>query len=204
MAVLSECFLFSICYLALLQTSSETHQYNDSGQSYAEEPVVDLADLPFKLVKTGYDDNNLKSRRVCKDACERDVTITLLRKEIECALESLKEVQDEIARLHAEKKEMSMSEKQSQRSIECFTTQILSLQAAMIHFEEQSKVKLDVLSHKLGDLEKTLKEAGSHWNQTKEVILFKIKHNVQCETTLAVFVLFHSLKENFLASLYHS
>ncbi|QHN82219.1 phragmoplast orienting kinesin 2 isoform [Arachis hypogaea] len=147
--------------------SSETHQYNNSGQSYAKERVGHLADLPSELVtKSGHD--NQKSRRVCKDACERDVTITLLRKEIECALESLKQVQDEMARLHAEKKEMSISEKQSRQSVECLKTQILSLQATMINFEEHSKAKLDILNHKLRDLENSMKEAGSHWNRTKE------------------------------------
>ncbi|XP_015944937.1 kinesin-like protein KIN-12D isoform X1 [Arachis duranensis] len=147
--------------------SSETHRYNNSGQSYAKERLGHLADLPSELVtKSGHD--NQKSRRVCKDACERDVTITLLRKEIECALESLKQVQDEMARLHAEKKEMSMSEKQSRQSVECLKTQILSLQATMINFEEHSKAKLDILNHKLRDLENSMKEAGSHWNRTKE------------------------------------
>lgn len=146
--------------LFFLQTSSETHHQIDG-----------MADSTFKLANSGYGKKDCKSRNVSKDAQERDVTITLLRKEIECALESLKEVQDEIAKLHAEKKEMSICEKQSRESIKGLTTQILALQAAMGHFEEQSKVKVKALSCKLINLETTLKEATSHWNQTKEVIL---------------------------------
>lgn len=165
-----EWFLFSICILALLQTSSETHHNNDLDPLSVHEPIIDLADLPSKLVKSGYDNKDQKSRRVFKEACERDVTIALLRKEIECALESLKEVQDEMARLREEKKEMSMSVMQSQQSMECLTTQVLALQADMSHFEEQSKVKIEVLSRKFRDLEKTLKEASNHWYQRKEVI----------------------------------
>lgn len=138
--------------LALSQTSSETHKNNDSNP-----------------LSVGYDTKDPKSRRDCKDVHERDATIALLRKEIECALESLKEVEYEMARLHEDKKEMSMCEKKSRQSIECLTSQILFLQEAMSHFEEQSKVKIEVLSHKLRDLEKPLKEAGSHWYQRKEV-----------------------------------
>lgn len=154
----------------LLQITSETHQNSDSDPHSVEEPIVDMADLSFKLAKSEYDMKDQKSKRVCKDARERDVTITLLRKEIECALESLKQVQDEMAKLHEEKKEMSMCEMQSRQSIKCLTTQILALQAAMRHFEELSKGKVEVLSHKLRNLEKPLKEAVSHWYQTKEVI----------------------------------
>ncbi|XP_040862664.1 kinesin-like protein KIN-12D [Glycine max] len=153
-------------------TSSETHQNSDSDPLSVEEHIVDLTDL--QLVKSGYDTKDLKSRKVGKNVLERDATIRLLRKEIECALESLKEVQYEMARLHEEKKEMSVSEKKSRQSIECLTNQILFLQEAMYHFEEKSKVKIDVLSHKLRGLEKPLKEASSHWYQRKETLELEV------------------------------
>jgi len=153
--------------MAFLQNCSETYTNNDSDPHSVEEPIVDQADLD----KCGYYMNDSKSRRVSKDVHERDVTISLLRKEIECALESLKEVQYEMARLHEEKKEMSLCEMKSQQSIECLTKQILFLQEAMNHFEEKSKLKIEVLSQKLRNLEKPLKEASSHWYQKKEVIL---------------------------------
>ncbi|CAI8618378.1 unnamed protein product [Vicia faba] len=145
------------------RTSSETHHQ-----------IAEMADLSFKLANSGYDKKNRKARNVSKDACERDVTITLLRKEIESALESLKEVHAEIAKLHEEKKGMSICEKQSRDSIKCLTTQILALQAAVGHFEEQSEVKVEVLSKKLRNLEKTLKEAMSYWNQTKESLELEV------------------------------
>lgn len=157
--------------MSLLQICSETHISSDSDPHSVEEPIVDQADLPFNLDKCGYYINDSKSRRVSSDVHERDVTISLLRKEIECALESLKEVQYEMARLRAEKKEMSMCEMKSQQSIECLTKQILFLQEAMNHFEEKSKDKIEVLRQKLRNLEKPLKEASSHWHQKKEVIL---------------------------------
>lgn len=155
----------------MLQTSFEKRQNRDSDQLSVEEPTVDMADSPFRLEKSGNDKKEHKLRIAGKDARQRDVTITLLRKEIECALESLKDVQDEMAKLQEEKKEMSMRGKESQESIKCLTTQALSLQAAMRHFEEQSKVKVEVLSGKLRNLDKPLKDAVSHWCQMKEVIL---------------------------------
>ncbi|CAL5213205.1 unnamed protein product [Lathyrus oleraceus] len=145
------------------RTSSETHHQ-----------IAEMAELSFKLANSGYEKKDRKAQNVSKDACERDATITLLRKEIESALESLKEVQDEIAKLHEEKKEMSICEKQSRDSIKCLTTQILSLQAAMGHFEEKSEVKVEVLSCKLRNLEKTLKEAMSNWNQMKELLELEV------------------------------
>ncbi|CAL0331344.1 unnamed protein product [Lupinus luteus] len=151
------------------RTSFETNQNNVLDPRPVEEPIVDLGDLPSKL-----DKKDQKSRRLFHDACERDFTITLLKKEIECALESLKEVQDEMTRLHDEKKEMSMSVKKSRESIECLTNQILALQAAMSHFEEQSHVKIEILSQKFRYLEKTLKEAGSHWYKTKESLELEV------------------------------
>ncbi|KAE9607258.1 putative plus-end-directed kinesin ATPase transcription factor bZIP family [Lupinus albus] len=149
--------------------SFETNQNNVLEPHPVEEPIVDLADLPSKL-----DKKDPKSKRLFHDACERDFTITLLKKEIECALESLKEVQDEMTRLRDEKKEMSMSVTKSQESIQCLTTQILALQAAMSHFEEQSHVKIEILSQKFRYLEKTLKEAGSHWYKTKESLELEV------------------------------
>lgn len=65
--------------------------------------------------------------RTFKDVSNGDVTIILLRKEIESALLSLKEVQAEMVKLHEEKKQMWMSEKQSQESMKSLTTQVLTL-----------------------------------------------------------------------------
>lgn len=182
-AMICRGFLFNFCYLATLQTGTRTHQDNNLDPNSVEEPIVDLADCPSKLVKSGNDKKNQKSGKFCKDGYDRDDTIILLRKEIECALEILKEVQDEMARLHEEKKEMSMSEKQSQQSIKCLTTQLLALQAAMSDFEEQSKIKIEALSDKVKGLEETLKEDGSDWHQRKEVMAIPLynKFSSHCE-----------------------
>ncbi|KAI4332059.1 hypothetical protein L6164_016998 [Bauhinia variegata] len=156
------------------RTGNKTHQDDDFNPCSFEEHTLDLADCP-KLVKNVFNRENQKSRRICKNACDRDGTIVLLRKEIECALESLKEVQDEMARLHKEKKEMSLSEKQSQESIKSLTAEVLALQVAMSDFEEQSQVRIEAFNHKIKDLEETLEEAGSQWCQMKECLELEVE-----------------------------
>ncbi|XP_054777208.1 kinesin-like protein KIN-12D isoform X2 [Prosopis cineraria] len=150
------------------RTGTGAYQDHNLDENSVEESIIDLADCSFYSVKGGNDTGSQNSRKLCKDGCARDVTIALLRKEIECALGNLKEVQDEMARLHKEKKEMSMSEKQSQQSIKCLTTELLALQVAMSDFEEQSKIKIEALSDQVKELEETLQEDGLHWHQTKE------------------------------------
>ncbi|KAK7319825.1 hypothetical protein RJT34_04553 [Clitoria ternatea] len=156
------------------KTSSETRENSDSDPLSVKEPRAVLADLPFNLVNGGFNKKDQESRGVCKDVCERDATITLLRKEIECALGSLEEVKYEMARLQKEKKEMSMCERKSRQSIEVLTNQILALQEAMNHFEEQSKVKFEVLSQKLRHLETPLKETHSLWYQRSQSLEIEI------------------------------
>lgn len=99
----------------------------------------------------------------------KDVTISLLKGEIEFALESLKEVKREMAKLHAEKEEIWMSEKHSQESMKCFTTQILALQEVFSNFETQFETKIQTVNDKLQAFEQIIQEAGICWCQTKEV-----------------------------------
>ena len=99
----------------------------------------------------------------------KDVAIILVKEEIEFALESLKEVKREMARLHAEKEEIRMSEKQSQESMKCFTNQILALQEVLNNFETRFEMKIQTVNHKLLAFEQIIQEAGICWCQTKEV-----------------------------------
>ncbi|KAK4258730.1 hypothetical protein QN277_005145 [Acacia crassicarpa] len=156
------------------RTGTGACQDNNLDANSVEESIIDLADCSFNFVKSGNNTENQKSKKLSKDGNARDVTITLLKKEIESALGSLKEVQDEMARLHKEKKEMSMSEKQSQQSIECLTTELLALQVATCDFEEQSKIKIEALSDKVKELEETLEEDGRLWHQSKECLELEV------------------------------
>ncbi|KAG6777782.1 hypothetical protein POTOM_017615 [Populus tomentosa] len=104
----------------------------------------------------------------------KDVTISLLKGEIEFALESLKEVKREMAKLHAEKEEIWMSEKHSQESMKCFTTQILALQEVFSNFETQFETKIQTVNDKLQAFEQIIQEAGICWCQTKEFLEMEV------------------------------
>ncbi|XP_057992919.1 kinesin-like protein KIN-12D isoform X2 [Hevea brasiliensis] len=112
--------------------------------------------------------------RTSKDVSDRDVTIILLKKEIESALESLQEVQVEMAKLRSEKEEIRISEKRSQESLKCFTTLILAIQADMSNFENLFELKMNAINHKLQSFEQIVQEAGTHWCQTKEFLEMEV------------------------------
>lgn len=132
---------------------------------------VDLrAHLPECSVGKGSCYRKSEIFRTSKDVSGRDVTIILLKKEIETALESLQEVQVEMAKLHSEKEEIQISENRKQESLECFTTLILAIQADMSNFEKQFEIKMNAVNHKLQSFERIVQEAGTYWCQTKEVI----------------------------------
>lgn len=114
----------------------------------------------------------MELRATCNNVCERDVTILLLRKEIESALESLKQVQLEMDKLQNEKEEIRMSEKQNNETLEFLVSQILNLQEAMHKFEEKSAFKIEVSNKKIERFGQTIQEAAIQWCQRKEVLFF--------------------------------
>ncbi|GMH13425.1 hypothetical protein Nepgr_015266 [Nepenthes gracilis] len=110
-----------------------------------------------------------QSMKSYKDGTGNDVTIVLLRKEIESSIESLKGVQAEITFLHAEKEKIQVSEKHGRESMESVKTQLFALQAAFIDFEKQCGLKMLNLNHKLQKVEESAQEAGICLCQTKEL-----------------------------------
>ncbi|CBI32470.3 unnamed protein product, partial [Vitis vinifera] len=111
---------------------------------------TDSSQCSFKFGKSVYhNDKKILDSRPCKDVHARDITIILLKKEIESALESLKGVQAEMAKLRVEKEEIWISEKQSRENMKCLMDQVLLLQSAMRNFEEQSGLKMVVFNDKI-------------------------------------------------------
>lgn len=113
----------------------------------------------------------MEFRKACKNMQDKDVTLLLLKKEIESALQSLKEVQVEMAKLRDEKEDMSVSKKLNEKSLRCLTSQVLTLQSAMNEFEKKIQVKTEAASHKFQALEQNVREAGTCFHLTKEVTL---------------------------------
>lgn len=136
---------------------------------------TDSSQCSFKFGKSVYhNDKKILDSRPCKDVHARDITIILLKKEIESALESLKGVQAEMAKLRVEKEEIWISEKQSRENMKCLMDQVLLLQSAMRNFEEQSGLKMVVFNDKLRKVEQIVQETGSHWFETKESLELEV------------------------------
>lgn len=107
--------------------------------------------------------------RYLKDGKNRDTAIVLLKKEIECALESFNGVKAEMAKLYDEKEKLWMSGKESKRSLEALVSQVLVLQSGMDCFEAEFKSKIDLLNGKLQRFEEIVQSSCTSKFQEKEV-----------------------------------
>ncbi|KAF3435686.1 hypothetical protein FNV43_RR22777 [Rhamnella rubrinervis] len=156
----------------------ETYQNNNVDKKLVEDSRTNFSTCSLKLGKGASDYSSdqeiVKSRRSCENGHDRDFMVVLLKKEIESALESLKEVQAEMGKLHEEKTEMQMSEQQNQQIMKCFITQALNLEATMNDFENQFKLKMEAFSQRLESFEHIVLEAGSHWYQTKQLLELEV------------------------------
>ncbi|KAJ0935722.1 putative plus-end-directed kinesin ATPase [Helianthus annuus] len=109
------------------------------------------------------------SCRSSRDVSRRDDTIVLLKKELETALESLKGVKAEMARLRSERDVIRLSEKQSRQSIEGFVPQVLALQATLDNFEKQTEVAMVSLDNKIQTVEGLLQKSCKSCHQKRKL-----------------------------------
>nr|QWT43324.1 kinesin-like protein KIN12C [Citrullus lanatus] len=156
-------------------TGANTHQENNVNQDEDQR-----AEIFGRSSKVGKDvpaypciEKNLESQTFsCNSG--RDITITLLKKEIESALRSLGVVQAQMVKLQNEKKVMLINEKQNQQNLQCLMNQVLMLQDTIDKFEKQSENVMESFSHRLKAFEQNVLEAGSHWCQTKELLELEV------------------------------
>nr|KJB32406.1 hypothetical protein B456_005G239700 [Gossypium raimondii] len=135
-------------------------------------------DCSLKVVESLHgsrcDEKTIESGNTCKNKCNRDVTIILLKKEIESAMESLKEVQAEMARICNEKEEIRLSEKQSKEGLQCLAAHALALEEAMNDYGKLLEVKIGAVHQKINTVEQTMQEICTHWCQTKEFLELEV------------------------------
>lgn len=163
--------------LTLLQSETETSQGISNKEPHVEDMEKDTKSS-FNLGNNvnGYscELENSVSGRTCKDVYDRDLTILLLKKEIESALISLRGVQSQMAKILNEKEEMRKSEEQGQKSIQCLRAQVLTLQEEISSMEEQFNLKTTELDNKLQTVKEIAQQASNCWCQRKEVKTFTI------------------------------
>ncbi|PHT41986.1 hypothetical protein CQW23_20840 [Capsicum baccatum] len=101
---------------------------------------------------------------------DRDATIFLLRKEMESALECLKGVQAEMAKLLFEKEILRSSEQKSKESIGDLLAAVTSLQTYMDKFEQDLAFKVDLVDNKLRTIEGAVQESSNSWYEQKKLL----------------------------------
>ncbi|KAK8562917.1 hypothetical protein V6N12_010981 [Hibiscus sabdariffa] len=104
---------------------------------------------------------------------DRDVII-LLKREIESAMESLKDVQAEMGKICNEKVEIQLSEKRSKESLRCLAAHVLALEETMNDFEKLFEVKIGAVHQKINTVEQTMQKTSTHWCQTKEFLELEV------------------------------
>ncbi|KAK1276832.1 Kinesin-like protein KIN12B [Acorus gramineus] len=120
------------------------------------------------------DEKEFECGRTSRSPYNKEMTILLLRKEIETALESLKQVQRQMNKLADEKECIKQSELRSRKGIEVLTTQILKLQSEMIDKEKLIETRTLKLSHDLQMVEGVAKESVACWWKRKEELVSEL------------------------------
>lgn len=106
----------------------------------------------------------------------RKDTMSLLRNEIESALESLNAIRVELAKLHHEKEKALLSERKSQGCIDSLEDQVIALQTMMINFEKHAAVKVALVEDKLQNVEVLVEDANICLTKTKLVFASYFMH----------------------------
>ncbi|KAL9251404.1 Kinesin-like protein [Drosera capensis] len=157
---------FSLSIWALMQLHNEAN--SPKAVCYSVPHLANDAHEPVDNNRSAYEceERNLQY----KDTSEKDVTILLLRKEIESAIDSLKAVQLEVACLCAEKEKNYKSDKRARESMEMLKVQVLALEGSFVDFEKQCGTKMMNLNHKLLKTQQSAEETVTYWYQRKELL----------------------------------
>ncbi|XP_042507685.1 kinesin-like protein KIN-12D isoform X2 [Macadamia integrifolia] len=162
------------------RTKTETLQGSSNKGSQVEDANKDIPQSSFKLGNTvdghSCELKNSLSERNSKGIFDKDLTIVLLRKELESALVSLMDVQAQMAELIDEKEEIRKCEKEGRKSIESLTAQVFALQAEISSMEKESDFKITALDNKLQMVEEIAQEAGNCWLETKKVLELELSN----------------------------
>ncbi|KAG6408884.1 hypothetical protein SASPL_131910 [Salvia splendens] len=100
----------------------------------------------------------------------RDPAIILLKKEIKCALKSLKEVQAQMDKMQSEKEEILASERCNQKSIESLLNQTVVFRDAMNDFEGVFELKISAVDGKIRRMEEAVQESFDSWFRQTELL----------------------------------
>lgn len=134
-----------------------------------------------------------------QEECGRDAIILSMKRELRSALEGLKQLQAEMARLQKAEEERLLSEKLEKEKINHLSGQVLGLHKAMSKFEDDLKLRIDASHCKIQNFEQAVVNAGNDWCTVKEVtveIFFQLV-NVLCTIYERSYIYFLNLLNLF-------
>ncbi|KAJ0980308.1 hypothetical protein J5N97_008563 [Dioscorea zingiberensis] len=116
------------------------------------------------------DSNVLLCGGLAENIYDREVTIFLLRKEIESALDSLEGVQAQMVKLLYEREENKKTEMQNRESFGNLVAEVLELKSEIGYKEQEYECRLLELEQKLQIVEGNTMASNACWNKAKEVL----------------------------------
>ncbi|XP_031381978.1 kinesin-like protein KIN-12D [Punica granatum] len=155
------------------EIETENCQEKSTDLGLVEGPKAEDCDLPCKEGQLGdwYQcEGNSDFGGSYHGEYGRDATILMLKREVGSALESLKHMQVEMAKLQIEKEERQLSEKQERENMNHLAGQVLSLQEVMNRFEDESKLKIETFYSKVQTFELMMLDVGNDWCMVKELL----------------------------------
>lgn len=154
--------------LILLQTGTGENQEINNLEKYAV-PVTEIDTLEC-LSEVGKNLHKYSSeQKSLTGGASKNPTVALLLEEIESAVESLKRVHFEMAKLRKENEEIRDSEKRNRQVMEIIISQVLSLQESISNFENEAGSEMNCLNHKLLRIGRAVTETVTSWYQNNEV-----------------------------------
>lgn len=165
-------FLY-IIILVLLQSGKGTEQdINHVESCVLEDARTETSKYSFtanSMDECMFDRNILACEQTLKDVNGKDASTTLLKEEIESALQSIQGLQAEMDKLHRDKGGVWMAEKRHKKSIESLMNQVFVLQSSMNNFEVKFELKIAALDGKLRGVEEIVQESCTSWFHLKQV-----------------------------------
>ncbi|PKI50228.1 hypothetical protein CRG98_029301, partial [Punica granatum] len=155
------------------EIETENCQEKSTDLGLVEGPKAEDCDLPCKEGQLGdwyQREGNSDFGGSYHGEYGRDATILMLKREVGSALESLKHMQVEMAKLQIEKEERQLSEKQERENMNHLAGQVLSLQEVMNRFEDESKLKIETFYSKVQTFELMMLDVGNDWCMVKELL----------------------------------
>ncbi|KAK4789861.1 hypothetical protein SAY86_017165 [Trapa natans] len=127
-----------------------------------------------------YNERNGAEWYQCKEECDsvgscheefgRDGALLLMKREVGCAFESLKQLQAEMAELQKVEEGRLTSEKLENEKINNLAVQVLDLHTTMRNFEDDLNLRIGAFYRKIQYFERAVVDFGNDWCRVKESV----------------------------------